>query len=127
MSQCVEACVCIRNYAQDGIQRRIINANEVESGKFRFDEAPAAKVRSGMLLCKGEKKKREEGGIERERNLYRKYLRGQARAHNARPRDKEIIRGQVATGMLRRRYRSGQTVAAEKYPFALLLPVSSVS
>lgn len=62
VSQCVEACVCIRNYAQDGIQRRIINANEVESGKFRFDEAPAAKVRSGMLLCKGEKKseKKEE-------------------------------------------------------------------
>lgn len=78
--------------------------------------------------AEGKEGKKEGQEEKRERNAQRKYLRAKARAHNARARDKEIIRGQVATGMLRIRYRSDRAVLQQKNILSLLLlPVSLAS
>lgn len=56
------ACVCIRNYAQDGIYNgRIINANEVEgSGKFRFDQDTRCEGEKWNARGEKERERREE-------------------------------------------------------------------
>lgn len=73
------ACVCIRNYAQDGIYNgRIINANEVEgSGKFRFDQD--TRCEGEKWNARGEKEREERGKRERkgrEKETYKENIYG---------------------------------------------------
>lgn len=73
--------------------------------------------KGGRGKKEGHEEKEKEKEKEEERRAQRKYLRAKARAHNARARDKEIIRGQVATGMLRIRYQSDQAGRSRKISF----------
>lgn len=98
---------------------RIINANEVEPGKFRFDEG---------TRCEGEKwnargereERRERERKEREKETYKENIYGARQGLIMLALEIRELFGQVATGMLRRRYRSERTVLAEKYPFAVV-------
>lgn len=87
-------------------------------GNFGSTKVPAAKVRSGMLAEREKRGERERK--EREKETYKENIYGARQGLIMLALEIRELFGQVATGMLRRRYRSERTVLAEKYPFAVV-------